>query len=188
MALAISALQKTIKNIKKHLTSDCSLAYSVPMKVATPYNAQTQSAISHSVQTHVAVVRNLVGAMRAYESSITLKGVSLAQFHILDRLAEAENGLHQKQLVDALETAKSSGLSAMLKKMEDEEGWIMREIDRTNRRTMKIRLLPKGRQMWAEAAPIYHDLLKQKLGKMKSTTLNRMVTDLQALRELLLTK
>src|SRR5271154_3491194 len=81
------------------------------------------------------LVRYVVGAAKLCEdafASTEFKGVrrweprTLMHFHILDRLATSRSGcLSQKNLISKPETAKSSAMSSLLDRME-QDGWITR--------------------------------------------------------------
>jgi DNA-binding MarR family transcriptional regulator len=129
------------------------------------------------------IARSLIGASRVCERALSPKKMTLPQFQILDLLSAVPNGLHQEVLVKAAETAQSAGVSALLKKMEYELGWICREIDRENRRRMIVKLQAKGYKIWLKAASEYDKELNQKLKKMTIEDLEQVNKSLDGLRK-----
>jgi DNA-binding MarR family transcriptional regulator len=137
-------------------------------------------------KTRVELIREIVGASRACEVALVPHpALSLMQFHILDRLASHPDGLHQKHLVSAQETGRSSGVSTSLKKMEYELEWLVREIDRNDRRTFFVKLTAKGKAVLDEARPTYLAALESALKDFSQEEIDTLHSGLRKIRKLL---
>jgi hypothetical protein len=86
------------------------------------------------------IIRELSGLMPILQKEL-LPSMSLAQFHVLDRLAKAENGtLLQSDLQKSFETAGASGLSMLLKRMaKGPKAWITPKSETTGQGRLKKR-------------------------------------------------
>jgi DNA-binding MarR family transcriptional regulator len=131
------------------------------------------------------VVRSLLGAALKCGACFpfTKKELTLPQFLILDRLVLADGALDQEKLVRFPETADSSGLSGVLRKMEYSKRWIKREINEKDRRRMTVRLLATGKDQWRIANAQFTPILRKRLKKLRRGQLLRLVEQLSELRD-----
>jgi DNA-binding MarR family transcriptional regulator len=80
-------------------------------------------------------------------------GVTEAQFNVLNVLANAPEGMSQRELGDVLLVDRSN-VTGLLDRME-KAGWVRREDHRQDRRIHRVLLTASGRQLWARVWPLY---------------------------------
>jgi DNA-binding MarR family transcriptional regulator len=105
------------------------------------------------------LVRYVVGTAKLCENAIAPTGLTLMQYHILDRLGRSENGLPQKELVGAPETPQSSAVTSLLNRLERNR-WIKRSISSWSGKERLVKLTPKGKNVWHKVQPQFEQILK----------------------------
>jgi DNA-binding MarR family transcriptional regulator len=86
-------------------------------------------------------------------------GLSGAQFNVLNLLADAEDGVSQRELGDRLLVDRSN-VTGLLDRME-KAGWVRRADHPADRRIYLVTLTPAGRALWAKANAVYLDVVAQ---------------------------
>ncbi len=98
------------------------------------------------------------------------------------REESSDGGVKVSDLVNRMEVA-APGVSRTLKKME-EKGYIIRSVDKTDRRNTYVELTPKGEEVLKEARTIMHDFAEAVLGKMGVENVNHLIEYLKNLQVL----
>lgn len=106
-------------------------------------------------------------------------GLSGAQYNLLNVVAQAEEGLSQRELSDHLVVDRSN-VTGLLDRMEA-AGWVKRMDHPEDRRAYRVVLTAAGRELWAEVTPRYLAVVEQVTGELSEA---RMRGCLETLREL----
>lgn len=86
-------------------------------------------------------------------------GITAAQYNVLSVLAEAGEGISQRQLGDVLVVDRSN-VTGLVDRME-RDGWVRREDDPKDRRVYRVTLTPAGRRLWEKVSPEYAAVVAQ---------------------------
>src|SRR5579871_3512475 len=80
-------------------------------------------------------------------------GLTEAQFNVLNVLADAPDGMSQRELSDVLVVDRSN-VTMLLDRME-KAGWVQRSDHPTDRRVYQVFPTIEGRALWAKVHPRY---------------------------------
>jgi DNA-binding MarR family transcriptional regulator len=130
------------------------------------------------------LVRFVVGAAKASEDAIAPTGLTLMQYHILDRLGRSKDGLRQQELVTAAETPKSSAVTSLLNRLERNK-WIRRSISSWSGKERLVKLTNTGRKVWVKARPQFEDNLQRRLKNFSREQIEDLAKALKNLRDAL---
>lgn len=89
-------------------------------------------------------------------------GISGAQFNVLNILADAPDGMSQRELGDKLLVDRSN-VTGLLDRME-KSGWVRRTDHPEDRRVYLVMLTVAGRALWVKANPLYLEVVAQVTG------------------------
>ena len=89
-------------------------------------------------------------------------GLTGAQFNVLNILADAAEGLSQRELGDKLLVDRSN-VTGLLDRLE-KSGWVRRSDHPDDRRVYLVNLTAAGRAVWAKANPLYLEVVAQVTG------------------------
>lgn len=106
-------------------------------------------------------------------------GLSGAQYNLLNVIAEATEGLSQRELSDRLVVDRSN-VTGLIDRME-RAGWVKRTDHPADRRAYRVVLTPAGRKLWAEVTPRYLAVVRQVTADLPA---RRMRDTLATLRQL----
>ena len=118
--------------------------------------------------------RELIRCLRPYD------GMTPEQWQALNALWDAEESLSPTSLAEVTFQDLPS-LSRMLKRME-ESGWLSRKPDPTDRRSFRVELTRKGRQLESELPPLVLEHFAPILKRLSSSEEKATVGALQKLR------
>lgn len=89
-------------------------------------------------------------------------GITGAQFNVLNILADAPDGMSQRELGDKLLVDRSN-VTGLLDRLE-KSGWVRRADHPADRRVYLVNLTAAGRAVWAKANPLYLEVVAQVTG------------------------
>ena len=101
----------------------------------------------------VAVLATADAFLRESQRLFRPLGITGAQYNVLNVLADAPNGLSQRELSDHLVVDRSN-VTGLLDRM-GRAGWVRREDHPTDRRVYRVTLTPAGRRAWERADAAY---------------------------------
>ena len=107
----------------------------------------------------IAVLSTADAFLRGSQRLFRPLGLSGAQFNVLNLLAEAADGVSQRELGDRLLVDRSN-VTGLLDRME-KAGWVRRADHPADRRIYLVTLTPTGRALWARANAVYLDVIAQ---------------------------
>ncbi len=107
----------------------------------------------------VAVLSTADAFLRESQRLFRPLGLTGAQFNVLNLLAEAADGVSQRELGDRLLVDRSN-VTGLLDRME-KTGWVRRTDHPEDRRVYLVRLTPAGRELWAKASAVYLEVVAQ---------------------------
>lgn len=108
-------------------------------------------------------------------------GLSGAQYNLLNVVAEAPEGLSQRELSDRLVVDRSN-ITGLIDRMEA-AGWVQRRDYPGDRRAYRVQLTPAGRALWQEVTPIYLDVVDQVTRGVSARRQSELVTALRQLEQ-----
>ncbi|MCX6950919.1 MAG: MarR family transcriptional regulator [Verrucomicrobia bacterium] len=107
----------------------------------------------------VAVLSTADAFLRESQRLFRPLGLSGAQFNVLNLLADAADGMSQRELGDRLLVDRSN-VTGLLDRME-KAGWVRRKDHPADRRVYLVSLTPAGHALWAKAHALYLDVIAQ---------------------------
>lgn len=107
----------------------------------------------------VAVLSTADAFLRESQRLFRPLGLTGAQFNVLNLLADAADGMSQRELGDRLLVDRSN-VTGLLDRME-KAGWVQRKDHPDDRRVYLVTLTPAGRALWAKANALYLDVIAQ---------------------------
>lgn len=107
----------------------------------------------------VAVLSTADAFLRESQRLFRPLGLTGAQFNVLDLLADAPEGVSQRELGDRLVVDRSN-VTGLLDRME-KAGWVRRKDHPEDRRVYLVTLTPSGQALWAKANALYHEAIAQ---------------------------
>jgi len=107
----------------------------------------------------VAVLSTADAFLRESQRLFRPLGLTGAQFNVLNLLADAADGVSQRELGDRLLVDRSN-VTGLLDRME-KAGWVQRKDHPDDRRVYLVTLTPAGRALWAKAHALYLDVIAQ---------------------------
>ena len=122
------------------------------------------------------------GLNQAFRRRILHLRVTPDQFTVMRTLIEAEpKGLTQKE-VAAIISSDPNTIASLLERMEG-NGLVQRAQDQTDRRALRIRLLPQGRKVYKAARSIAIDLQTEVLAALPAAKREIFLESLTTLAE-----
>jgi MarR family transcriptional regulator, organic hydroperoxide resistance regulator len=106
-------------------------------------------------------------------------GLTGAQYNLLNVVAEATEGLSQRELSDRLVVDRSN-ITGLIDRMET-AGWVQRRDHPGDRRAYRVQLTSAGRALWREVTPLYLAAVEQ---VTEGVPARRQAELLSALRQL----
>jgi DNA-binding MarR family transcriptional regulator len=147
------------------------------------------------------VMEELLTSISLSEEPAEEVGLSLMEWHVLDRLARQEDEAKEKDqpeyllqsaLVSAAETPKSSALSTLLSKLEFDKEWIRRasapparfrrSAGKEDNRNRTIRLTTLGRSVWRQAKPKIETILSEGLQEFSPEAIHKLAKAMEKIR------
>ncbi len=86
-------------------------------------------------------------------------GLTAAQFNVLNVLADAADGLSQRELGDILVVDRSN-ITGLLDRLE-KAGLVKRTDHPSDRRIYRVSLTPAGRRLWTKVDSLYRKVVAQ---------------------------
>ncbi len=108
-------------------------------------------------------------------------GLSGAQYNLLNIVAEADEGLSQRELSDRLVVDRSN-ITGLIDRMET-AGWVQRRDHPDDRRAYRVQLTPAGRALWREVTPHYLAVVEQVTRGITQRRQNEIVATLRQLEK-----
>ncbi|HEY3754908.1 MAG TPA: MarR family transcriptional regulator [Opitutaceae bacterium] len=112
----------------------------------------------------VAVLTTADALLRSSQKLFRPHGLTAAQFNVMNLLSDAESGMSQRELSDALVVDKSN-VTGLIDRME-KAGWVRRAEDPSDRRVYCVTLTPPGRKLWSKVNPIYLKAVTEVTGEL----------------------
>jgi DNA-binding MarR family transcriptional regulator len=106
-------------------------------------------------------------------------GVTEAQFNVLNVLADAPEGMSQRELGDVLVVDRSN-VTGLLDRME-KAGWVRRASHPTDGRVYRVLLTPAGRKLQAKVRPLFLVAVGKVVAGMSAAEMKQALTALAAL-------
>lgn len=107
------------------------------------------------------------------------RGLSGAQFNVLNVLGPKPEGLSQRELSDVLVVDRSN-ITGLLDRMT-KAGWVRRQDHPSDRRVYLVSLTTSGRKLWRQILPDYLAAVRQVTGGLDRGELKRATETLQRL-------
>jgi MarR family transcriptional regulator, transcriptional regulator for hemolysin len=107
-------------------------------------------------------------------------GITRAQWAVLARVERIE-GLKQTELAEQMEMQPIT-LTRLIDKLCD-NGWIERRGDETDRRVNRLYLRKAARPLLAKLSGLRSEITTTALGDINSTDANRLLTQMEAIKE-----
>ncbi len=108
-------------------------------------------------------------------------GLSGAQYNLLNVVAEAKDGISQRELSDRLVVDRSN-ITGLIDRMEA-AGWVQRCDHPGDRRAYRVQLTGAGRSLWREVTPHYLAVVEQVTKGIPSRRRSDTVTTLRQLEK-----
>lgn len=86
-------------------------------------------------------------------------GLTAAQYNVLNLLADAADGLSQREIGEVLVVDRSN-VTGLIGRME-KAGWVRRADDPADGRVHRVSLTAKGRTLFKAVQPAYHEVVGQ---------------------------
>lgn len=107
-------------------------------------------------------------------------GLTAAQYNVLNILADAADGLSQRELGDILVVDRSN-VTGLLDRME-KAGLVKRADHPSDRRVYRVSLTPAGKKLWAKVNPSYLRATEQVAAGLGEKKLRDALSVLKALQ------
>lgn len=127
----------------------------------------------------IAVLATADAFLRGSQRLFRPLGLTGAQYNVLNILADAPDGLSQRELSDRLVVDRSN-VTGLLDRME-KAGWVRRDDHPGDRRVYRVTLTPTGRKLRAQAHEAYLEAAAQVTRGLPAKRQQEMMA---ALREL----
>jgi len=156
-----------------------------------------------SLKSGLDLIRFVAGITKLMEARAAEEvGLSLMEWHVLDRLARREDEAKEKDqatyllqsaLASADETPLSSATSTLLSKLEFDKKWIQRAPapparfrrstgDKADNRNRTIRLTTLGRSVWRQAKPEMETILDEVLQGYSPEAIHKLAKATEKIR------
>ena len=119
--------------------------------------------------------RELIRALRPYE------GMTPEQWQTLNVLWQSETALSPSEIRE-ITLQDLPSISRMIKRMED-NGWIKRGADATDKRSFRVELTPSGRKLEKEVPPALLGHFQEILGPLSEAETRALLKSLKKLRK-----
>lgn len=106
-----------------------------------------------------AVMATAEAFLRESQRFFKPQGLSAAQYNVINVLADAADGMSQRELSDHLVVDRSN-VTGLIDRIE-RAGWVKRTDDPADRRVHRVVLTPSGRKLWAKVTPLYRTAVAQ---------------------------
>jgi MarR family 2-MHQ and catechol resistance regulon transcriptional repressor len=106
-----------------------------------------------SYELTVAVLATANAFLRESQRLFRPLGITGAQYNVMNILADAPDGMSQRELSDRLVVDRSN-VTGLLDRME-KAGWVKREDHPDDRRIYRVTLTPMGRKLREKAHAVY---------------------------------
>lgn len=127
------------------------------------------------------VINDVARLLKTYADQAAREfGATRAQWAVLSRLNRSE-GLKQSELAELLDLQPIS-LTRLLDRLAD-NGLIERRPDPSDRRVNRLYLTPAARPLLEELAALGEELMGQVLHGLDDKSINRLLADLEVMRE-----
>jgi DNA-binding MarR family transcriptional regulator len=129
----------------------------------------------------------VVHSFRKLNISTMLPDLTHAELGTLSMIAKCKEdgnaeGVKVSELVTRMDVA-APAVSRTLKKLEEKK-YIIRTVDKNDRRNTYVELTPEGTDIMLESKEIMHDFADAVLGEMGEENMNRLITYLKDLQNL----
>jgi DNA-binding MarR family transcriptional regulator len=129
----------------------------------------------------------VVHSFRKLNISTMLPDLTHAELGTLSMIAKCKEdgnaeGVKVSELVTRMDVA-APAVSRTLKKLEEKK-YIIRTVDKNDRRNTYVELTPEGTDIMLESKEIMHDFADAVLGEMGEENMNRLITYLKDLQTL----